>query len=495
MSCGDKFWATSPKDLFCTYEVVPESSMSMPEKLVLIVFEIKYAFLFLLLGLVIIVFVYRLSSKEKFSHSKQMSNSTYQHTDVGTVYNTFKPRYEPSEAKITYNTLEKLSVLKREPNAATYCDVVTPLKCIQSENSITANQKLAGCANPKTLIAPPIVPPSHAFEYWNSTSLNVPSGINEETNEDVYRSGYFPSFSSKIATPSSQHQSFPTLVRNGGNPYAPDINVQRVPQNQQLPRIRENFSKPEEKEDFVERRNPRNSYTVSQCDRSDSYDQIDRGCGYNESNIKYGLPVNYKAGNCQMNKKMKGYNENVFTQTIQPGVYTTSQVTEPINSNIGISFAQEFEPTVKSTFNGSTEYSQYNPNDFNQIYEAVPGSFCDNRNNTYDPRFTGNGPSDRSYVESVTGQPRFYYEDVNSVNRPNYLSRSNVDFIPSLPYEYDAPSDTRKMVEDEWTKNSINFRTDLQEQLMRKMNVGKWQQRVAPINTGGQRMLGGSRIC
>ena len=54
--------------------------------------------------------------------------------------------------------------------------------------------------------------------------------------------------------------------------------------------------------------------------------------------------------------------------------------------------------------------------------------------------------------------------------------------------------DIRQMAEKNWTDASINYRTDLQETLMRKMNAGKWQQRVAPISTGGQRMLGGMSL-
>ena len=35
--------------------------------------------------------------------------------------------------------------------------------------------------------------------------------------------------------------------------------------------------------------------------------------------------------------------------------------------------------------------------------------------NVYDPRFTGYGTSYRAYNEPVTGQTRFYYDDVNAM--------------------------------------------------------------------------------
>jgi hypothetical protein len=501
MSCGDKFWFDSPKNLLCTYEVIPDVDMSNAEMynavtrlfilvmIVLYIFDIKHAILILCLGLILIVITYKLTNKENFSYTKgnmiRYDENKYS-KPLENPYNL----YSPNNAKITYNTLEKLFPLKMQPNYKTYSDAETPLKCIEDVNSITANQKLAGCANPKTTIPPVIAPPAYAFEYWNSSSMNVLSQINDETNVDVYRSGYFPSYPTDTTDCSSEIPSS-ILVRNGANPYAVDIQVKKM----------ENVHKENN------HRKIDNSLSIGEFAKQvkepyiapsmQTYDPIDTACGYNRENPKYNLPVNFKAGNCQMDDEMKEYNKNLFTQTIQPGVYTRSQVNEPINSNIGISFTQEFEPTVKTlNKDGDIEYVQYNPDGFGKKYKASnPVSFQDTRENTYDPRLTGYGSSDRSYIDSVTEQPRFYYDDINSVNRPNYLCRSNVDFISYLPYSYDAPSDTRKLVEDTWTSSSIGFRTDMQEQIMRKMNIGKWQQRVAPISTSSQRMLGSSRIC
>ena len=39
----------------------------------------------------------------------------------------------------------------------------------------------------------------------------------------------------------------------------------------------------------------------------------------------------------------------------------------------------------------------------------------------------------------------------------------------------------------------MDFRTDLQERLMRKINADAWQQRVAPIYKTNQRMLTAGR--
>lgn len=95
------------------------------------------------------------------------------------------------------------------------------------------------------------------------------------------------------------------------------------------------------------------------------------------------------------------YNENVFTQTISPGEYHVNTRNEPINSNIGISIAeQNEEPT----------YEMIEP------FEDV------NASNVYDPRFYGYGTSYRGYVDNMLGQPKFYYDDVNAIRMPNYIS-------------------------------------------------------------------------
>jgi hypothetical protein len=518
MSCGDKFWFDSPKNLLCTYEVIPDKDMSSSEQynaitrmfilvmIILYIFDIKHAFLILCLGLITIVITYKLTNKENFLYTKEMirynesmlsqSGETDKHSQRTNLPKNPYNSYGPNSAKITYDTLNKLYPLKTEPNAKTYCDDETPIKCLENVNSITANQKLAGCANPKTNIAPVITPPAYAFEYWNSSSMNVPSQINDSTNTDVYRSGYFSSYPTDTTECSIQRPSS-VLARNGRNPYAVDVEIQKVDNRYAVPVESKNIGRSNQTEGHTNQNIPQNNIKESYIGpTTQQYDPIDTLCGYNGDNVNYNLPVNSRSGNCQMNDQMNDYNKNLYTQTIQPGVYTRSQVNEPINSNIGISFTQEFEPTVKTLqTNGDVEYVQYNPDGFGNKYKSIQSNFQDTRGNTYDPRFTGYGSTDRSYIESVTEQPRFYYDDVNSVNRPNYMSRSNVDFIPSLPYSYDAPCDTRKLVEQTWTDSSIGFRNDLQEQMMRKMNIGKWQQRIAPIRTCSQRMLGSSRIC
>ena len=110
----------------------------------------------------------------------------------------------------------------------------------------------------------------------------------------------------------------------------------------------------------------------------------------------------------------------------------------------------------------------------------------------YDPRFTGYGTSYRSYVEPVTGQVRFYYDDVDAYKRPNYLCRSNVDFIPSSLTTQPIPNEkyfnkqnryARSIANESFMDDTIAFRTDMQERLMRKANANLAQARKFPKHT------------
>jgi hypothetical protein len=226
---------------------------------------------------------------------------------------------------------------------------------------------------------------------------------------------------------------------------------------------------------------------------------VNMQCGYNPDQLfNSNLPVNFAAGNCEQSPNLASYNKNIFTQTIQPGVYTVNDVIEPINSNIGISYDQQFLPvSCKFTENGGTLYTQHDPNlvdivrkdDRQSVKQAVDNA------NIYDPRHSGYGTSYRSYTDETTGQTRFAYDDINAIRMPNYITRSHIDFEPyadsygpmktgqSLGNEFN--SDIRALAQDSWLRNSLQFRNDLSERRMRKINADAWQQRVAPIHTRG----------
>jgi hypothetical protein len=291
----------------------------------------------------------------------------------------------------------------------------------------SANQRLVGPPNPKTLEKPVIVPRSHDLQHWKTNNLVVPSFINKSSNYDNYRSGY------SIQLPYSS---------NG--------------------EIQENYKSSTVKEEQFEY--PKN---------------VIGGRGFNDNEIK-----------------------NIYTQTLQPGIYSTTDKNNPISSNIGISYQPQFQNTVKYSNGESIIYSESNKNfgelinsDFNQDPQT-PTIY-----NTFDPRFNGYGSDNRSYIDKTTGQQRFYYDDVNSVKMPNYICRSNIDFINNADtygpikdgYQHGNPNteNIREIAERNYLNSTLQFRSDLQESLMRKRNSEMSQLRIAPLNRNQQRATGG----
>lgn len=192
--------------------------------------------------------------------------------------------------------------------------------------------------------------------------------------------------------------------------------------------------------------------------------------------------------------------DNIITQTLQPGVFQKSHIGEPIQSNIGISYTQEWGPTEVQETNNMIKYTMRDPKNTiitPQIKEEIIGQ---DHANVYDPRFTGYGTSYRSYTDQLTGRPKFFYDDVDAITMPNYVTRSKVDVFPWAntygPDKMMSASDGdeyRQLANNAFTESALTFRTELQERLMRKRNAELWQRRVAPISTMGR--LGSMKSC
>jgi hypothetical protein len=220
--------------------------------------------------------------------------------------------------------------------------------------------------------------------------------------------------------------------------------------------------------------------------------QRNMACGFNPENVEVNLPTNAVTGMCQRDDAYSDYNKNLYTQTIQPNVYMQNQVNDPINANIGISFQQQFQPTTCQSNNDGVFYTLHDPS----IIEPAEYQMDDcpqmdssgqrvNRSNVYDPRFYGYGTSYRSYTDPMLGQTKYNYDDINLIKQPNYITRSKIDsfqFADSYgPAKPQLPLGAVKALsQDKWLRDSLSFRTGLQEQWMRKMNTILGQRRQMP---------------
>jgi len=519
---NSKFWLQNPTMLFCNFDIVPLESMKTAEQMntltrlvviifvILILLQFKYSVLFLLLSLLMIIILY-------FLQIKQMDNFRTESYNGVPNYHTL-PKLRRTGEKVT-----------RTPQSCTICDDSFYLDkapdspgVFNNPNYVSKNQRLVGGPNPKTLIPPVVTPPSSDLSYWRTTNLVDHSAINSMSQIDLYQSGYFES----DCCPSNLDKSYTKynheyevilqdpkgstpLIDRGENLIRIDLLEEKKKERNKLKKGKEQTETKEEFEytyPYLKTNNKSPETKIGSVVIPNEPGMVNVNCGYNPDQLfSAGLPTNYPAGNCEKDPAMKIYNENLFTQTIQPGVYTRNEINEPINSNIGISFQQQFEPTTITTDpdSGDLLFTEHDPRIIEpiEIKPNVDIMTAATEANVYDPRFSGYGTSYRSFTERVTGQPRFYYDDIDAIRMPNYIVRSDIDNQPFADKYGPIPegdefgnkwnADIRTLADDAWLGGSLQFRTELQERLMRKNNANAWQQRQAPIRTGGQRMLGG----
>ena len=250
-----------------------------------------------------------------------------------------------------------------------------------------------------------------------------------------------------------------------------------------------------------------------------SYDIMERGVKKNTTPVSNIVPTQQQL---LSESPTYIYNDEYFNQPssrlylqdIQPKLYSYAVDQTPVNANIGISYNPQRPPRFMDQIvdankknyplmtridpqlvrdDGTPGQIAINPirTDWSakySDYEAPAGSI--NFEDIYDPRFTSYGDPYRSYSDINLGQVRYYYSDVDAYKMPNFIQRSNVDFIEFTnpqgqvwPY-YNRETgldDIKSKVENQTTADEIYHREDMMENLMAKMNRSNYQQRYAPL--------------
>lgn len=507
MKCQNKIWVENIIELFCSLNIIPltgmtlEAQMNAITRLVIIVFLVllllgfQQSGLFIILSLLFIIIIYYVQRK------KMEQKESYTPVGVST--------YVKNSHNVGVHVGKKGRIIMDVPSTYRFCDDEVPLR-YNNPSYVSANQKLAGPPNPKTHIAPVIAPPSSDLSYWKANNLVVHSAINSETQQEAYLSGF------QVSTCCGELEDTYLVPQGGGGcPYAVPIEEAyeayeeyESPRNDNnRPYMRENYTSEnsvQENYNYPYLKTANNTPNKRIVVRPNESGEVNTACGYNPQQLyTAGLPTNLPAGNCEQNPAFKRYNENLFTQTLEPGVYTRNEVNQPINSNIGISFTQQLEPTTCKTTDEGLMFTEHDPRIIEPaiadpnlaVIEGV------NMSNIYDPRHSGYGTSYRAYTDDLLGQTRFMYDDIDAIRMPNYITRSNIDFQPyadsygPLPaggaYGNEFNSKIRALANDTFTKSTIEQRTGLAQSLMRKRNAEMWQLRMFPINTSSQRMAGG----
>lgn len=314
------------------------------------------------------------------------------------------------------------------------------------------NKTLSGTANPKTLQQPVIVAPPSDISYWKKNDTVTHSSINTPGTEDLYRSGYISVSHDKVSSENPLHEF--------QNQHREHPDFQNICEN------------------FEYKRRGSKRYKKRYLNPNTG---VHKSCGYDENNLKYNIPVNkFNNGKIQQHDTFSEYNDNMYTHTVMPGTYVKSTHSDPIQSNLGISYIgkrRHLEPQGDVFVESETSV----------IEPLEPCSSGVDPSDVYDPRHTGYGTSYRSYVDKKLGQPKFYYDDINSARMPNYITRSKVDFIDGCDtygQQKDSAQNIRKVVHQNYLDGVMKQRHDIQNNFMRKYKDRFMQLREMPLRSG-----------
>lgn len=386
--------------------------------------------------------------------------------------------YPRQQSGLSHSNLRKATCNQTTSCFKTNSDPFRTKSVVVDENYVSINHKLVGGQNPKTLIPPVITTPAYSLA-WRKSDAVVPNIINGRATQDLGKSGYVsreyvPYLSREYA---DLHGGLPSNKDNIEYPLNKTIMTSDRLGDKNKPII-ENYEPKDE--------NPR----LPVYGEKDWSNMINEANGYNQFQYRNSaFPSNDPQGRAGQSADITDYNRQIFTQTIQPGVFYREDVVEPVNSNIGISFQQQFLPrTIGENAGGDRMTIDHNP-EFAPI-PPVPskGMITPVPDNVYDPRFTGYGTASRCYIDNVTGQPRYPYDDINAVRMPNYVVRNKID-THSFSDMYGPVTDggkslneIRPLAEDAFFKDTTQFRNDIMTSATRKMNAAMWQRRQAPLS-------------
>lgn len=499
MNSEEKFWAYDVTNLFKSYDLIPRQHDPLAAKLnaitrLAIVACSTMSLYKPVLGIAVMVIVvvvtmcaYSLGCDERTTPRVVEGFEEMQMPQVFEFMKEYKSTRYPDLNKVGFPTTQKR-----------FCNDAVLLE--PGPSFVSVNQSLAGGPNPKTKVPPLVVAPSHDLDSWKTNDLVVQSGINKSTNFDKNLSGYGNGI---LPTKCKECMYVPCMCDLGKKKVVVKENFRNVDLQQMTNRrppptaAAATSGRRPNRPNRPNRPGEGGYFTDVAMDRRrlrDQDDDDDYDSGYNSSNTNEDKVT---IDPCFESPRR----DNLITQTLQPGVYQKSHIGEPIQSNIGISYIQEWGPTEVQETSDSIKYTMRDPKNVIQIPAVKEEEISQDVSNVYDPRFTGYGTSYRAYVDKLTGRGKFFYDDVDSITMPNYITRSKVDTFPwadtygpdKIMSESDY-SEHRQLANNAFTDSAITFRTEMQERLMRKRNAELVQRRVAPISTMGR--LGSSmRSC
>jgi hypothetical protein len=399
---------------------------------------------------------------KKKSRNKTMS-TRYQTVQDPDVRQPLPPNYGYYQEQLFMQPDKRLTTLNSDNNCG-HVELIDP----NNELKRYSNAALTGSAHPRTRIAPIIPARSTDIEYWRDSPMTTLSIIN------------------------SRKKQYPTLA---------GYNTEELTDLQCLqPDLRLSLGNQTWASPLVQTIQP-GVYTLPTA-----YDPINTDFNIDEATQFEPIRQDRPVGNVVFRPEDPSVPPNQESEKAAP----TVEAYEPIKSS---SKKKAPKPTPnpptkpkrrsvspEPAGSRSASTSPARPSDFNTRQAGLSGYqhplVEDDVSvyNVFDPRFSGYGSDNRNYLEPMLRQPRYFYDDVDAIRRPNYIVRSKLDSCVTVFGDQYGPMRTdqktlnqlRPLAEQAYLNNNLNYRNDLMESLMRKKNSEKWQDRAAPKYTTRQ---------
>lgn len=504
-----KSWVEDPASILKSFNISPVNSLgdrintytrlSLVVTVVLMLSGFKHSLLFLLLSLVLIILLYYLQKRSMQANCQLTEN--YQ----GGVYSTQSaPKYQsqppymkkPSDsAQVPYAYGTRL-VTGTLP--ATYSQVDTKTKIGMVQNS---TYNIPDRFNAKRFVAPgqmlaqvagngfrnayrsPVIPAPSMSKFWRDPTVSV-SGVNNETSQYQYDSGYMVT----SRNPSGSREDFVYNAYNSEDVQIPtrDLHTVKsvVPSENSLWGRKPNIggggglppstlpsSHPENDDSADSSENPGGEIIRPPQIPPESFGKVLNSGYYDPSNISRGGISNFRPPRGLENDRAR--NVNISTNTNQPGNYFKSDIIEPVNANLGISFAPGSRvlstidlPDNDGNYTTKTRHMTVNLDPGVSGFVGKPTAVATQIGpaDVYDAR-NSYADNDRRYVDTVLGQPKWVYTDVNAARMPTHVGRNSLP-IGVGPAPYGTPS-----VANAAGVSAVSIRNDAQVHSVAQMNA------------------------
>ena len=488
----EKLWIYDLSELFKSFQIIPKSTDSYYTKLntigrVAIILGLALCFWKPELGVGLIILVCANTVIKDAGHISTTNRENFEEIGCGSKckFDKNSLNYTPNYKNNKYET--SLAEKRINPNfpitQLRFCNDEVPLTY---DHTYKSPNNIGGPANPKTFIAPIIAPPAFDLDSWKTNGFVTHSAINESVNYDGETAGYNYGL---LPTKCVNCLMLPCRCKNEQSLFLQN----NVTHHKNLV---ENFIQPEDKDVNSQ------LYKYIQDLQKSGVDMYNRQLVRRNVQSKFGAVQDRDIDQVLQSVLFGKFtnenfyfessrHDNLLTNTLVPGVYQKTHIPEPIQSNIGISYIQDWGPVEVQDTQFAIKYTEQDPkNVVNNTYTQERVIEQD-MSNIYDPRLTGYGTSYRGYTDNVTGQPRFFYKDVESVTQPNFITRHNLDVLPwATTYGPDVPvahlDEYKQLANNSFADSTILFRTEMMERLMRKKNAENWQRRLMPISTMNQ---------